>query len=492
MAKNFLVPIDLNQLELQNFAVQTLANAPLNPTVGQTYFDTTLGFKRVWDGTEWQRDSGVDGSNQMPEDVSANNVASPGTSDEVSRADHVHDVETGAAGAASPGDVSTEGVSDALARADHTHAMDSWATSASSSEPGDTMSPGVADTFARGDHTHAREDYGTSTAQTTFGASKSDGTSTDVARADHTHGTPAHDDAAHSDVALDSLAPPNGPVDMGGQRVANVADPVEDSDAANKGYVDSVAQGLDAKGSVRVATTASISLTGIQTIDGVDVVVGDRVLVKNQTLASENGLYVVQALNWARTSDMNEGDEVPSAFTFVEEGNVNADSGWVVTTDAPVVLGTTPIEWTQFSGAADINAGDGLTKTGTTLDVGAGAGIVVNADDIEVDFATNVPLADGTASAGTVDRAAREDHVHPADPNKTGKYAATISGDGVQTMFAFTHNLGSRDTIAMVRQNAAPYAQVEVDIEATTTNQTTVRFAVAPSIGTNYRFIAVG
>jgi hypothetical protein len=148
-----------------------------------------------------------------------------------------------------------------------------------------------------------------------------------------------------------------------------VATPVSDTDGANKAYVDSVAQGLDTKASCVVATTANITLSGTQTIDGVAVVAGNRVLVKNQTLSENNGIYVADASTWTRSSDANTWDELVSAYVFIEEGTSQADTGWVCTINSGGTLGTTPITWTQFSGAGTYEAGTGLTLTGNTFSI---------------------------------------------------------------------------------------------------------------------------
>ena len=167
------------------------------------------------------------------------------------------------------------------------------------------------------------------------------------------------------------------------QVVTGLSQPVNDTDQANKLYVDSVAQGIDIKQSVRVATTQNITLSGTQTIDGVSVVQGNRVLVKNQTDESQNGIYVVQQGAWTRSTDANTNDKVhPGMFTFVEEGTTNQDSGWVLVTDQPITLGTTNLEFEQFSGAGQIVAGAGLTKTGNTLNIGSGDGISIGTDSI--------------------------------------------------------------------------------------------------------------
>jgi len=127
--------------------------------------------------------------------------------------------------------------------------------------------------------------------------------------------------------------------------------PSASTDIANKIYVDTVAQGLDTKASVVAGTTANITLSGTQTIDGVVLVAADRVLVKNQTLSQDNGLYLCAAGAWTRTTDMNTWAQVPGAYVFVETGTTLADTGWVCTSDAGGTLGTTAITWAQFSGA---------------------------------------------------------------------------------------------------------------------------------------------
>jgi hypothetical protein len=165
------------------------------------------------------------------------------------------------------------------------------------------------------------------------------------------------------------------------------ADPSNAMHAATKQYVDLAVQGLDPKQSVKAATTANIAtLSGTLTVDGVSLVAGDRILVKNQTTTSQNGVYVVASGAWTRALDMNEWNEFVSAFLFVEQGTVNGDNGFLCTVDQGGTLGTTAVTFVQFTGASQIIAGAGLTKTGNQLDVvSANSGrIVVNADSIDL------------------------------------------------------------------------------------------------------------
>ena len=181
----------------------------------------------------------------------------------------------------------------------------------------------------------------------------------------------------------------------GGFKVTNIGTPTSNSDAATKAYVDSVAQGLSVKTAVRAATTANITLSGTQTIDGVALIAGDRILVKNQTTNTQNGVYDVASGAWSRSSDSDAGTELVNAFYFVQSGTTLQATGWVQSTPGPITPGTTGLVFSQFSGAADYTAGAGLTKTGLTFDVGTASSsrIVVNAD--------NIDLATTGVSAGT-------------------------------------------------------------------------------------------
>ncbi len=237
--------------------------------------------------------------------------------------------------------------------------------------------------------------------------------------------------AASGNNSVNLVATGTGTVDVANKRITSVAEPTQSSDAATKNYVDAVKTGLDVKDSVIVATTANLAGTysngtsgvgatltnsGSQaaiTIDSRVLVVGERVLVKDQTTGLQNGFYKVTtvgtaSVNWVltRTVDADEDSEItPGAFTFVEEGTVGGNNGYVCTNVGAITVGTTAITFVQFSGAGSVIAGDGLTKTGNTLNVGGTNNrISISADAVDISSsyvgqATITTL--GTISTGT-------------------------------------------------------------------------------------------
>lgn len=226
---------------------------------------------------------------------------------------------------------------------------------------------------------------------------------------------------------LDQMGAPNSALAMNGQKISGLATPTDGGDAATKGYVDGVKQALDIKESVVAATTANITLSGTQTIDGIGIGAGDRVLVKNQTDAATNGIYVCKAGAWERADDFNTTVEASTgSFAFIEAGNDNAGNGFVLTTTGHT-LGSNDLVFTQFSGAGQITAGTGLTKSGNTINaVGTANEITVAADAIGIS-STYVGQSSIT-TLGTIATGAWQATAVGAAYGGTGKTTLTSNG----------------------------------------------------------------
>jgi hypothetical protein len=252
-------------------------------------------------------------------------------------------------------------------------------------------------------------------------------------------------------------------IDMTGQLIQNVASPGAGTDAANKNYVDNLINGLAWKQPVRAATTANIAnvLTGApNTLDGVTLVATDRVLVKDQTTQSGNGVYTVTTVGtgangvWARSTDMDAANEFVNATVYVSEGTVNADKAFTQTANAPITVGTTNLSWAQVGGGSAYTAGNGLQLSTSTFSVladpVAGGGISVTASGVKVDTAVVV------------------------------RKFAQLVGDGSTTNIPVTHNLATQDVQIDVR-DASTNQKVQVDFTSTSTTVTTLNFATAPT-----------
>jgi len=484
MATKFLANLNLSQNELQNARIQNLTTTQItgiaSPVDGQIVFDTTVDKLKYYNGTAWV----------ALDAASITSVA--GTSPiVVNTSSGTATVSIDAADSDSAGSMSST----------HFNLVD-----------GATNSNTVSTIVKR--DSSGNFSAGTITASLTGTASNADQLDSQdgtyyLNRANHSGTQTA---STISDLAttvkgyrLDEFATPNTNVSFGSNRITSLADPENAQDAATKAYVDASRLGLDVKDSVRAATTVNVDLSNElengDILDGVTLVTGNRVLVKNQNSSENNGIYVVQASGAAvRAGDFDSSAEVtPGAFVFVEEGTANADSGWVVTTNGVITVGSTGISWAQFSGAGQITAGDGLGKTGNEL--------YVHVDDVTVEiFADEVRVKDAginadKLAAGSVDLStATVTGTLPVLNGGTGGTTASTAKTnlGFMTRYAttatwtagenktVTHGLGTKDVIVNVYDSND--AMVIADVVTTTTSAITVMCSVAG----DYRVVVIG
>lgn len=458
MARKFLVSIDLNKNELQNAVIQNLATAPATPLAGQVYYNTADNQLYIYNGTRWE--------------VAGNAVLSGLLASRP------------AAGSVDAGTIyyATDTYLFYYSDGSTWTQTNAFGTVTAQTSYGAASGNGSATTYARADHTHGTPALGTATPNAIAGVTGSAGTASTPSKEDHTHAfTPAAD------------------LSMAGFKLTSLATPTADTDAANKGYVDSVAQGLDPKASVVTATTTNGTLATAfangQVVDGVTLATGNRILIKNQTDQTANGIYTVNASGApTRSTDMDNGSEFPGAFVFVEQGTVNADTGWTCTNNAPVTLGSTNITWTQFSGAGTYTANNGVVLNGSVFSFAprAGYGLQTGASGAEVKLATtsglnlSSDLAVGAGNGITV----LTNTVAIDSAVVVSKYNTSI-GDGSATSYTVTHNLNTRDVQVTLYDNTAPYAEVIADVQHTTVNTITVLFSVAPT-SNQYRVVVQG
>lgn len=251
-------------------------------------------------------------------------------------------------------------------------------------------------------------------------------------------------------------------LDLNNRPIVNVPTPSGGQDAANKDYVDASVRGLSWKDEVRAASTGNLTLSAAQTVDGVALVAGDRVLVKDQTTQTQNGIYVVAAGAWTRALDADSAGELAAMTVTVDEGTVNAGRVYTMAGSVgAITVGTTNLTYAQVGGAGGTyTAGNGLTLSGQDFNVGAGTGISVQADTVSVDTAVVVR-----------------------------KFSADI-GNGSLTAIPVVHNLGTLDVHCTVYDKTSK-DEVIVDIVHTDANTVTITFASAPAAAA-YRAVVFG
>ena len=274
------------------------------------------------------------------------------------------------------------------------------------------------------------------------------------------------------------------------------ADPTSALHAATKQYVDITAQGFTFKNAVRVVATTNVTLSGLQTIDGITVVTGNRILVAGNSNAAENGIYVAASGAWTRSTDTDaSGELADGALVPVAQGTTFADTQFICTATSadPWVPGSSTSTWTRFSGLQDLIAGNGLTKTGNQLDFVAGnATLTVAADSVVVASAPKWTTTRTISLTGPVTGSALIDGtgditISTTSSAGTTKYTQTITGGS--TTETITHNLGTKDVIVQLYEVSTGNS-VGCDISRPTINTITLGFAVAPGAGA-YRVVVV-
>lgn len=420
----WLYPLDLTKQELRNAVIQNLASAPSSPTAGLVYYDTALNQLGVYNGTSWTY-AGTGGVTSLA--------------------------------ATSPVQVDAS-----------TGAITISILAASGSNAG-SMSSAHYTLLA--------------------GATNSNTNSTIVKR----------DGSGNFSANVITAA-----------TVTGLSAPTNSNDAATKGYVDATSQGLSIKQSVRMATTAALPsntysagvLTAtangaLSAIDGMTPVLGDRILVKNEATAANNGIYSVTQVGdgthpyiLTRSSDANSSTNLTDGmFTFVAEGTANGGAGYVLAgTGGSVTVGTTALNFTQFSGAGELTAGTGITISGNAVSISTGytgqtsittLGTVTTGTWSATTIAVNKGGTGSTTAAGA-----------RSNLGATGKYTATI-GDGSTTSIVVNHALGTQDVVVVVYNASSPYDVQYPDIRLTDANNVTLVFGSAPS-SNSLKVVVVG
>jgi hypothetical protein len=459
---SLLTPLNLNKNELQNAVLQNLATAPASPSLGQEYFDTTLGHARIWNGTAWEQASGASGSGS----VTSVALAAPG----------IFTVS---------GSPVTSAGTLTLALATET---------ANTVFAGPTTGGAVAPTF----RTQVAADIPTLT------AAKISDFDTQVRTS-----------------RLDQLAAPTASVSLNSQKITNLLDPTAAQDATTKNYVDASVQGLQIKPTALVATTAALpastyangaagvgatltaTANGVLTIDGYAIVAGDvgkPVLVKDQAAPAQNGLYTITQAGTAgapfiltRHVDMDTAGDFSGAFIPVgDAGTVNDNSLWIANPTGAVTVGTTAIPLTEMNRAADLIAGTGITISGNTVSVAttyAGGTSIATVGTITAGTWQGTAVAVGFGGTGATTAAGARTNL-----GATGKYSALI-GDGVATSFSITqatHGLAANGQMHVATHDASTGARVYPDESINNaTGAVTISFSVAPATN-SYRVVIIG
>lgn len=448
MSRKYLVSIDLTKNELQNAVVQNLATAPSAPIQGQIYYDTTEFCLKYRSSTAWisPQDRATHYGTQAWNTITATPTTLAGYG--ITDAQPLNDNLTAFSGLNTNGFVARTGTDTAAVRSLASGTVAATWANADGSSGNPTLSIASVTTSVDGlmiaaDKVKLNGIAAGATANATDAQlrDRSNHTGTQLAS------TISNFDAQVRSSRLDQMAAPTAAVSFGNQLLTNVANPVAATDAANKGYVDSLVNGTDWKQSVRVTTVANITLSGLQTIEGISLVVGNRVLVKSQTDQKQNGIYVAATGAWSRSADADVNAEVTSGLAvMVEEGTpLTKNTQWVLSTSDPIVIGTTNLVFVQIGAATTYTNGEGISIAGNVVAI---------------------------------------------DTSVVARKASGSIGNGAATVFTVTHNLNTLDVSVQVFDNATTET-IECDVTRNSTSQVTIGFAVAPA-NNAYRVLVVG
>jgi hypothetical protein len=416
MARKFLTHIDLAKNELQNAVIQQLASDPGSPVQGQIYYNTGDDTIYVYTGSAWEAVGTGAGTGDVVGPASATNNAIVRFDDTTGKLvqDSVVTIADTTGVIAGTEGITFDGTSSGTT-----------AVVATAAASGTITLPAATDTLV-----------GKATTDTlTNKTIDANGTGNSI-----------------SNLEVADFA--SGVVDT--TTTLGTSDTVLPTQIAVKTYVDNQLQGLSWKTAVRAATTAAVTLAtdleNADTLDGVTLATGDRILVKNQADQTENGVYIVAASGApTRATDANSGAELVNATVFVAEGTANADKVYTQTTNATITIGASNVVF------AEVNGGT-VPAASTTV-----AGKVELATQAEAEAKTDTDRALTAVSV----------------VNFPIKKTFTI-GDGAETSYTLTHSLGTKEVMTQVRQ-AADDVVVECDIVNTSTSAVTLTFTVAPA-----------
>lgn len=497
--------LDLTGNELQNAKIQSLGTSPSGLAAGdagRVWFDSTTGRVRHWDGTAAQN------LTTLIESI----------------------VGGGAVGVSMSGKQATVSVADA------TGAVSGLLSAALYNLLGSATNSNTASSLVQRDGS-GNFSAGTITAALNGLASNSTAlggqTLAQVRDFSQTTGTRTALSAI-SDFntavranSLDQLAAPAANVAMNSKQLTGLADPTTPQAAATKNYVDNVATGLDAKGSVRLGTVAALpantyangasgvgatltaSANGALSVDGTAVAVNDRILVKNEATAANDGIYVVTQTGGGaapyiltRAGDADSAAEVTGGmFTFVEGGSTLAASGWVLSAVGAITIGTTAQNFAQFSGSGSYQAGNGMNLAGSIFSV-VGTANRISVSGSGVDIASNYVGQASITTLGTIATGVWNGTAVALGYGGTG--ATTAAGARTNlaaagknsvnipagTTYSFAHNLNTTDVIPAVIDLSTGDV-VLADCRVVDANTVSVTFASAVTANA-YRLVVIG